>query len=208
MSDFMKIYGTLVSPARLMAPQEVQNVLTAKRGGPHLRRGWCLCGDITESMFDLLIGAQRTLRLRLTGFFGSAQGSYAVLTQQVHDLQHRFVLPLYEPDVLAFLNSLRHNPLQTMLGRGGGELAVVGQESLQWRDLVPLVAMARPSTGVNIQGAIMEAAEVVHHISRLDAIPSLIPEFTVRVASISYLPPSDFFTDMITGAVGDGVHLA
>lgn len=42
-----------------------------------------------------------------------------MLTQQVQDLQHRFLLPLYEPDVLAFLKTLGRQPLQVMLAREG-----------------------------------------------------------------------------------------
>lgn len=209
MNDFVNLRGSLVGPARLMTPQEIQEVLAARRGGPNLRPGWCLCGDVTESMFEQLGRSKSSMRLRLSGFFGPAQGSYAVLTHQVQDLQHRFLLPLYEPDVLAFLKVLgRQQPLQVMLAREGGDLAVVGHQSLQWRDVSPLVAMASPCKGADVQEVVLEAAEAIRHASSLDAIPSLIPDVTVRLASVSYLSPLEFCADLLAGVVPVGGRLA
>ncbi|MDR9383919.1 hypothetical protein RJD05_06005 [Ralstonia sp. 11b] len=199
MNDFVNLHGALVGSARLMNPQEIQGVLAARRGGPNLRPGWCLCGDVTKDMFELFAGPGCTLRLRLSGFFGPSQGSYAVLTQQVRDLQHRFLLPLYEPDAVAFLKALRDQPLQVMLAREGGELAVVGHQYVEWRDVVPLVAMASPCQGGDIHEVMLETAEAVRYISGLDAIPSAIPEIAVRLASVSYLSPDDFCVDTLRG---------
>lgn len=209
MDDFVNLRGAVVGPARLMNPQEIQEVLAARRGGPNLRPGWCLCGDVTESMFEQLARGKRSMCLRLSGFFGPAQGSYAVLTQQVQDLQHRFLLPLYEPDVLAFLKTLgRQQPLQVMLAREGGDLALVGHQSLQWRDVSPLLAMSTPCKGTNIHEVVLEAAEAVRHTSGLAAIPSLIPEVTVRLASVSYLSPQEFCADLLAGVVASEERLS
>lgn len=208
MNDLVNLRGALVGSARLMNPQEIQEVLAARRGGPNLRPGWCLCGDVAEDMFRLLAGPGCALRLRLSGFFGPAQGSYAVLTQQVQDLQHRFLLPLYEPGVVDFLKALRLQPLQVMLAREGGELAVVGHQALEWRAVAPLVAMATPCKGADIPEVILEAAEAVRHTSGLDAIPSLIPEVAVRLTSVSYLSPSDFCVDLVAKMESGEEHLA
>lgn len=75
MDDFVNLRGAVVGPARLMNPQEIQEVLAARRGGPNLRPGWCLCGDVTESMFEQLARGKRSMCLRLSGFLARLRGA-------------------------------------------------------------------------------------------------------------------------------------
>lgn len=181
----------LVIPARVMAPTELTDALAEK---PKLQEllassGWCICGDASAKMFDALSLLGDAPPVRFTGFRGSRGGNYAVVAHQVQGCQHRFLLPLYDEKVGAFLRSLEYGFLQVSLGRQGQENALVLRGKCPWSHVVPLVEMVQRSQDTNALSAIAEVKEVLLALARFDAIPSNDIETAVDDLSVSYFIP-------------------
>ncbi|CAG9187467.1 hypothetical protein [Cupriavidus pinatubonensis] len=190
--ESFNFYGSLVSHGRLMDPGEVQEAAARRQGIPGLLSGWCLCGDTTESMFDAIIKHGDGVDVRLSGFVGPANGAYATITQQVGGMQHRFLLPLYEPPVIAFLKALERQPIQVMLGRAGQDQALMLHNALPWRNILPLVGMCEPNRRVGVVATLEELTEAVHAVSRPETIPSVYKGIALRDVSVSVITPMTY----------------
>lgn len=185
--------GTLVGQGRLMTPTEIQDGF-AQRGlqVPGLLTGWCLCGATSTMMFEAIGRHGGAVDVRLTGFVGPAKGTYAVFTQQLGTMQHRFLLPLYEPAVIAFLHSLERQNIQVMLGRERHNDVVVLHNPLPWRNIVPLVGMSQPVHRVSPDEVLEEMAGAVCEMSRATAIPSLYRGVELTAVSVSVIVPEQY----------------
>lgn len=183
-------YGSQVCNARLMEPAEVLDAVRSRNGIPGVFAGWCLCGDTTEPMFDTIATRGEGVDLRLSGFFGSAKGAYATITQQVGGMQHRFLLPLFEPQVIAYLEALERQPIQVMLGRAGQSQALMLHNLLPWRTILPLVGMCQRDRCLSVGEALEEMAEAIHSICRPETIPSIYKGIDLTEVSVSVLAPA------------------
>ncbi|CAN0622860.1 conserved protein of unknown function [Burkholderia multivorans] len=187
--DSCKLHGSLISNGHLMSPGEVQEAIHHRQGVPGLLPGWCLCGDTTASMFDAIIKHGNGVDVRLSGFAGPANGAYATITQQVGGMQHRFLLPLFEPPVIAFLKALEQQPVQVMLGREGGGEALMLHNALPLRSILPLVGMCQPSRRVGVNATHEEMIDALDAVSRPETIPSVYKGIDVTGMSVSVIVP-------------------
>lgn len=130
--ESVEIDGVLVSSGRVMRPEQVEESLADRPNVRNAVGGWYLCGDVLREMFDALVAKQGDFAMQATVFQGGPSGNYCIFTQQVETLQHRFVLPLYEPSVIELLQSLRDNPVQLSLGRQSEDAAVLLRQRLPW----------------------------------------------------------------------------
>ena len=188
--------GALVSNGRLMSPPEIQEVIFNRNGVPGLQAGWCLCGDTTKSMFDAVVKHGNGVDVRLSGFVGPANGAFATITQQLGGMQHRFLLPLFEPPIIAFLKALERQPIQVMLGRERQTQALMLHNAPRWRDIVPLVEMCQQNRSVGVGETLEEMTEVIHAVSRLETIPSVYAAIGLTEVSVSVIVPSMYCLSM------------
>ena len=113
---------------RLMSPNEVEE---ATEGHDSLKRRrvrghWLLCGNCSEQMFDA-IARENEDSLRYTfGVFASTEVTqFMLVTHQLGNAQHRFLVPLWDPRVPDFLNALSQGRITIALARKGDTQAVV-----------------------------------------------------------------------------------
>ncbi|WP_308142669.1 hypothetical protein [Burkholderia pseudomallei] len=187
--ESFNFYGSLASNGRLMNPGEVQEAAERRQGIPGLFPGWSLCGDTNASMFDAITKHGDGVDVRLSGFVGPANGAYATITQQLGGMQHRFLLPLFEPPVIAFLTSLERQPIQVMLGRAGQSQALILHNSLPWRNILPLLGMCQQNRRLGVVETLEEMAEAIHAVSRPETIPSVYKGIALTEVSVSVIAP-------------------
>lgn len=113
---------------RLMSPEEVDKAtedydhLTRQRVGGH----WFLCGDCSQEMFDD-IGRQGEAALRYS--LGVSQRGddikFLVVTHQLGNAQHRFLVPMWDPRVPNLLEAFSQGQTSISLACKGDTQAVV-----------------------------------------------------------------------------------
>ncbi len=197
--ESVELYGSMVSNGRLMAPSEVHEAIYQRKGIPGLHPGWCLCGDVKASMFNAIIEHGNDVDIRLSGFIGPGDGAYATITQQLGGMQHRYLLPLYEPSVVEFLEALVRQPIQTMLGREGQTQAIVLQSKLPWRNIAPLVGMCQQNRHVGVDETLAEMTEAIRAVSRPETIPSVYKGLVLNEVSVSVIVPMQYCLTIAKG---------
>lgn len=120
--------GFRIGKGRLMSPAQVREATHSH--GPEvseeLGRSWALCGEVSDELFEALrCVSLDNLTLGVTLFDSPGGGEYAVMTQQLLDKQHRFLLPLWDPEAAAFWQSIQHAPFNVSLSTTTGDMAVV-----------------------------------------------------------------------------------
>lgn len=113
---------------RLMSPEEVDEAtedydhLTRQRVEGH----WFLCGDCSQEMFD---GFVRQGNAALRYSLGVSQRGddikFLVVTHQLGNAQHRFLVPMWDPRVPNLLDALSQGQISISLARKGDTQAVV-----------------------------------------------------------------------------------
>lgn len=186
------LHGALVSMARLMSPEEVRTATANHPGLPGPLSGWCLCGDASAQLVDAIVRHGGDVGIRLSGCVGSSGGHYAVVTHQLGESQHRFLLPLYEPPIELYLRSLESQPVRVMLGRQGEDDSVVLQNRLPWRNIVPLVEMCQERRCASVATTFDEMRTAMYAASRVDMIPSVDANVAVNDVSLSLVVPLDY----------------
>ena len=113
---------------RLMSPKEVDEATEGYE--PHvqsrIRGHWFLCGDCSQEMFDD-IARQGDVELRhALGVFQRGNGTkFLVVTHQLGNAQHRFLVPMWDPRVPNLLDALSQGLTSISLARKGDTQAVV-----------------------------------------------------------------------------------
>ena len=113
---------------RLMSPEEVEQ---ATEGHDPLKRRrvrghWLLCGNCSQEMFDdIARQGEAALRYSLGVSQRGDDTKFLVLTHQLENAQHRFLVPLCDPRVPDFLNALSQGRITIALARKGDTQAVV-----------------------------------------------------------------------------------
>ena len=113
---------------RLMSPNEVEEATEGY--DPHVRsriRGhWSLCGDCSQEMFD---GIARLGAAALRYSVGVSQRGddtkFLVITHQLGNAQHRFLVPMWDPRVSNLLEAFSLGQTSISLARKGDTQAVV-----------------------------------------------------------------------------------
>lgn len=191
--------------ACLLSPGNVQALLKRR---PSIRtndwRGrWLLGCTIPAALYDCLRNSVdvRAMPYRATVIASPAGATYAVLTTQAAEVQHRLILPLYEPLVLQFLDALQHETYLFFLQHAdAGEsmtLSISDSSRDVMRELRPLARSPELRTGVQ---AIDEFRDAVQRLSRLSAVSSLNGQRVERV-SVSPLVPSSYIGSLVDGGL-------
>lgn len=179
--------------ARLMSPEEVNGATLVQPEfvRERVRNKWSLCGDVNEKIFELLTKYRGgILPVRITAYRTPAGGAYAVMTHQLDGgFQHRFLLPLYVPQVAKFLAAMDHDELLFLLGKNGEIAAVVLECPLTNVQLLPLQGMARSLQHSKMTEVADEFPLVVQTILNVLQVPSLFKGETVHGVSLSVLLP-------------------
>lgn len=113
---------------RLMSPEEVEEAAkdhdqrTRQRVSGH----WFLCGDCSQEMFDD-IARQGDVALRhALGVIQRDDGTkFLVVTHQLGNAQHRFLLPMWDPRVPDLLDAVNLGRYSISLARKGDTHALV-----------------------------------------------------------------------------------
>lgn len=121
-------YRAQYTVGRLMSPNDVEEAtedydhLTRQ----HVRGHWFLCGDCSQEMFDD-IARQGDVALRhALGVFQRGDGTkFLVVTHQLGNAQHRFLVPMWDPRVPDLLDAVSLGRYSISLSRKGDTQAAV-----------------------------------------------------------------------------------
>ena len=183
-------HSPTVTPARLMAPDEVSISVTDRPGDAQRVRGrWFLCGDVTDRFYDLAKGLGGPMTMRLSAFHSPDHLPYGVITHQVEALQHRFLLPLYEERVAQCLRQAAQEPLAFSLGHDASDEAFIQMPPAMPLAWMRLLEMHRPLTASIAPLAIKEFPKAVAEVCELDLVSTLLDGQEVREVSVSVLLP-------------------
>lgn len=113
---------------RLMSPEEVDEATEGydPQVQSRIRGHWFLCGDCSQEMFDD-IARQGDVAIRhALGVFQRGDGTkFLVVTHQLGNAQHRFLVPMWDPRVPNLLDALSQGQTSISLARKGDTQAVV-----------------------------------------------------------------------------------
>lgn len=188
------IDGVLVSSGRVMRPDEVNESLADRPALQRIVSGWYLCGDVDERMFYALAAARGECSMRMTVLTGGTSGNYGLLAQQVGTLQHRFVMPLFEPSVVALLESLQDAPVQLSLGRNDTEDTLLIRRKLFVPETARVWALTQSLEDVNAAAVMANGRRVLESAMRIDSMKRFdgLPEVTD--VCVSFVIPEAVFT--------------
>lgn len=184
---------SFLSEGRIMAPHEVADAFSSRRDAlpKELRGSWSLCGEATESMFDdTATHHPSKLVFRISAFTSDSGGVYAVLTHQMLARQHRFLLPLWDLDVLTGMKGATAGRLNFMLARGTAQEGMVFPSGFKRRDIEPLLDMVRPAGLDTDMEHLSQMWAAVQMIQQLQAIPSSHDDRSVEEVMVSVVPPT------------------
>ena len=193
-------------PASILTPEQVlkntksypENVRASVRGK------WFLCGDFSERMFDLVkADFPGDLSIRVTVFASAIGVYYGVVSHQVKDHAHRFVLPLYEPSAVELLQSVQKLPLMFMLGRDEEEDAVVLPCPLTGHDFAPLLTLCSSPAVEQLRDAVAELPQVISQLKEPSRVPTAVRGQEVTHVDVSVLLPTVSLKKVL--AAGNGV---
>lgn len=180
--------GRLMAPAQVKAATASYSEVLQNKVAGH----WTLCGDVQTEMFVRLpVGDCYDMQERFTSFSTPAGGSYAVLSQQCQGFQHRFLLPLFEPQVGAFLASMAQSALVISLANNDGVEAVVWRSRIGAPELLARQAFTTPLSPAVREPVVVEFFRVVREMSELAKLPSAIPDEVVHHVSLTILMPEE-----------------
>ncbi|GGP21905.1 hypothetical protein GCM10010970_22790 [Silvimonas iriomotensis] len=132
-----------------MSPEEV--LLATQQHAVVLRetlqKTWVICGDLPALMYRFLYeNGVRQLVTHLSAVPGFLGNTYFVLSEQVDELQHHFLLPLCHPGALPFVEAMREGHAAVSLGNNGDDDALVLRLDRQNAEaLSSLIQMAKTS---------------------------------------------------------------
>jgi hypothetical protein len=114
--------------ARLMSPEEVEEATEDhdQRTRQRVRGHWFLCGDCSQEMFDDIVRqGDATLRHALGVIQRDDGTKFLVVTHQLGNAQHRFLVPMWDPRVPDLLDAVSLGRYSISLARKGDTQALV-----------------------------------------------------------------------------------
>lgn len=180
--------------ARLMTPEAVAQATFNQPAQVRTKTSgrWLLAGDVCPEMFGLMNDMQReSSPPRITGFSSQDGIAYCTFVHQVRHFQHRFVMPLYDPAVRHFIESLSKSVGVTFsLGNDDGNEALLIPCPVRPNDFLPLLVMSSDVSLDEQLNALRELPFMLPVIGSPLLVPSLIGGVVVRHVSVSLLLPS------------------
>ena len=113
---------------RLMSPKEVEEATEDydHQTRQRVRGHWLLCGDCSQEMFDgIARQGEAALRYSLGVSQRGDDTKFLVITHQLGNAQHRFLVPMWDPRVSNLLEAFSLGQTSISLARKGDTQAVV-----------------------------------------------------------------------------------
>jgi hypothetical protein len=113
---------------RLMSPEEVEEATEDhdQRTRQRVRGHWFLCGDCSQDMFDDIVRQGDVALRHSLGVFQRGDGTkFLVVTHQLRNAQHRFLVPMWDPRVPDLLDAVSLGRYSISLARKGDTQALV-----------------------------------------------------------------------------------
>ena len=173
---------------RLMSPNEVEEATEGY--DPHVRsriRGhWSLCGDCSQEMFD---GIARLGAAALRYSVGVSQRGddtkFLVITHQLGNAQHRFLVPMWDPRVPNLLEAFSQGQTSISLARKGDTRAVVLPTAAD----APMAQRLRNHLHVpeqqQIQALLQTLPALIEQAAQPQRIPTLVEGQDISDVSVS-----------------------
>ena len=180
-------------------PSEVQHATVDDPEVQEKTKGkWFLCGDVSLPMFAVLRADVRDEVVTRIDSFSSPSGArYAVVSHQVSGFAHRFLLPMYEPRVNAFILGMRSGEVGFLLGRDGGEEALLIGSPLSKDSFAQLLSAAHPLRRGQLCDVLNEFPKVVSTIQQPEQVTSLRPGEPVIEVSVSVVMPAQALMQLL-----------
>jgi len=178
--------------ARLLSPAEVVEATANQPAAVQsmTNERWVLCGDTSEQMFSMMQGSsEKTFATRLSGMSTKEGAHYAVISHQIFNCQHRFLLPLYDERVQAFIRDATTGRIAYMVGNDGASEAIVFDNLITARSFVPVAAMCKLMDEVAQEDAMLEMSFIIDELSHPGKIPTLLVQHPVKYVSVSAIMP-------------------
>ena len=113
---------------RLMSPKEVEEATEDydHQTRQRVRGHWLLCGDCSQEMFDgIARQGEAALRYSLGVSQRGDDTKFLLITHQLGNAQHRFLVPMWDPRVPNLVEALNQGQTSISLARKGDTQAVV-----------------------------------------------------------------------------------
>ena len=167
--------------AQLLSPQEVEMAFKddPEANRAQLRGHWLLTGAVNKEMYRALRGdAGREAGAALATLSTASGATYAILCTQLHSLQHRHVLPLYEPKVAQFIESATREPFRMYIEGSGDDgtrmlytCPLPGEYFLSIRSLCKSIDMTKRLDFIEELPALMKRVATLTALKSLKSSP-------------------------------------
>ena len=183
--------------AHILSPEEVFGRI--KREGDvaeQVRGRWVLQGDMQRAFFQALKRKGSWNPAAHVMAYSTPEGAnYAVITHQLYGFGHRFVLPLYEPQVADFLQAVLTQDVGFALGCAGEEEVVMIFDGVQGFEFMPALALVQKLEPPALLRALREIPRVARALQQQDPVGTDVPtgEEPMRDVSLSMVVPLECF---------------
>lgn len=199
--EMLRLHGATIDdkgsffPARIKRPELARHGATNHLTSAVSQTGgkWSLCGDVSSELFLMITSEVRmATALRLMVYSTPLGARYAIISHQLLAWTHRFVLPLYEPSVLAMLIDLQNDGSRLIfsLGNECGAYAALLDCPLEGAAFTPLLACSNLMTGEKLRLVLAEFPSVITAFNNPLQVPSLVDGVDVTDVSVSVVLPA------------------
>jgi hypothetical protein len=178
--------------AEICSPDEVEFQF---QDFPELERAavrgrWMLVGAVNDELYSLLEANDGLDIAAQVEYMSSPLGAaYTVITCQLDERQHRFVLPMYEPKVVELLTKAANQPLSIYLeNKGPMKRGITYECPLQPKKFEGAKARCQSISSRKRVDFIVEFPGIVSTFLATDTVPSL-NGLPVREVDASYVLP-------------------
>ena len=175
----------------LLSPSQVANCLAnmSDKQRELLTVQWLLTGTVSKKGFAVLI-ANTTCDLvtEIRTLQRPSGAAYVLISCQLGNWQHRFVLPLYDARVREYLFDIRE-PLSLQLSCAGSEEAFIFDYLIPRHELKSILEVGRMIDLKDRNSLFLEWANLIGDMLTPAGIPSLSATHVVRDVDVSALIP-------------------
>ena len=179
-------FAQLLSPAEVAEATadnlEILQDLTKDR--------WILGGHVSEQMFSVLQGSSAiTHPARLSAISTKDGAQYIVISHQIFNWQHRFLLPLYDERVQSFIKGATSGRIAYMLGNDGAREGIVFDDVFTAKKFLPVLQMCKPMSEEAQEEAMLEMSFIIDDLSKPERVASIFEMHPVKYVSVSAIMP-------------------
>lgn len=185
-----------VSNAHILTPTDLRAIAKgcglSDEQAQRLSTGCGLYSETSQQVYSKLIAQGCSeAGFRMLAIEGPAGGSYVIVVYQIDGHQHRFLLPIYEPDVKKLLSTLHQGPLTSLVGiKGKPDLARL-RNDIQQDNVEPLQVLSQLDPVCPPEDAVNETLLALQALSYREAVPGLQGR-SVETIHIGVLMPSEY----------------